>query len=595
VKSQRGRLRSAKGDEQVGDGCYARGAMPRAGVLCFAVAMLFATALCAQVQKATTADKKPSPVPRPKLVVMLVVDQMRGDYVDRFQAQWTGGLKRLLQEGAWFREAAYPYAATETCPGHATISTGAFPLSHGIVANSWWDRDDQQMVTCTSDPNATNSAYGGGETKGGDSAWRMKFPAFAQELKFQTGGTTRVVTISLKARAAITLAGQKADAVIWADTATGAWVTSSAFGNTPFVEDLVKKHPVTEDYGKSWSLSLPESRYLYDKNATGAGTVEGWTATFPHALHGKEGAMTPDAAFFEQWASSPFADTYLTRMAESAVDALNLGKAGGTDYLGVSYSTPDYIGHRYGPRSWEIQDTLIRLDKDLAELFTHLDQKVGKGNYVVALTGDHGVAPIPADAQKSGFDAGVLSLTDLENRMEKALEPFNYTKPVIARIVGHELYFSQGVYGQLRQDPAAMKAIVDTALATPGVAAVFRAEELGSGLKNVSTVRTAAELSYFLGRSGDLFILQQPYWLTDGSATAREYTGTGHGTPYYYDQHVPMLFMGFGIKPGEYFDLATPADIAPTFAALIGVTLAARDGRVLTEALVKAGQKPAAR
>jgi predicted AlkP superfamily pyrophosphatase or phosphodiesterase len=570
----------------MGNGRGARWAIVRAWVFSFAMATCLATGVCAQTQK-LTAEKKPASLPRPKLVVMLVVDQMRADYVDRFRAQWTGGLKRLVQQGAWFREAAYPYAATETCPGHATISTGAFPLSHGIVANSWWDRDDQQMVTCTSDPNATNTTYGG-ETKGAESAWRMKFPAFAEELKFQTGGTTRVVTVSLKARAALMLAGENPDAAIWADTAKGAWVTSSASGAVPFVEEFVKKHPVTEDYGKAWSLSLPESRYLYDKNAIGAGTVEGWTRTFPHALHGKEGASAPDAAFFEQWGTSPFADSYLTRMAESAVDALNLGKTGGTDYLGVSYSTPDYVGHRYGPRSWEIQDTLIRLDKDLAELFSHLDQKVGKGNYLVALTGDHGVAPIPADMRKGGFDAGVLSLTELKNRLEKALEPFNYTKPAIAHIAGNELYFSQGVYGQLRQDAAAMKAVVDTALATPGVAAVFRAEELGSGLKNVSTVRTAAELGYFPGRSGDLFILKQPYWLTDGSATGgREYTGTGHGTPYYYDQRVPILLMGFGIKPGEYFDSATPADIAPTFAALTGVTLGSRDGRVLSEALVR--------
>jgi predicted AlkP superfamily pyrophosphatase or phosphodiesterase len=578
----------------MGNGRYARRAMARAWALWFAVAMCLATAARAQAQK-PAPEKKAAPLPRPKLVVMLVVDQMRADYVDRLQAQWTGGLKRLVLEGAWFRETAYPYAATETCPGHATISTGALPLNHGIVANSWWDRDDQQMETCTSDPKASNSAFGGGETKGGDSPWRMKFPAFAQELKFQTGGATRVVALSLKARAAITLAGQKADAVVWEDTATGTWVTSSAFGNAPFVEEFVKKHPVTEDYGKAWSLSLPEGRYLYDKNATGAATVEGWSATFPHALHGKEGGTSPDAAFFEQWATSPFADTYLTRMAENAVDTLNLGKAGGTDYLAISYSTPDHVGHRYGPRSWEIQDILIRLDKDLAELFTHLDQKVGKGNYVVALTGDHGVAPIPADMRKSGFDAGVLSLTELKTRMEKALEPFNYAKPAIARIAGNELYFSQGVYGQLRQDPAAMKAVIDTALATPGVAGVFRAEELAGALKNASTARTAAELSYFSGRSGDLFILQRPYWLTDGSATgAKESTGTGHGTPYYYDQHVPILLMGFGIKPGEYFDSATPADIAPTFAALTGVTLGTRDGRVLTEALVK-GQKPAVR
>jgi len=538
------------------------------------------------VAKKATGAKTTSEPGRPKLVVMLVVDQMRGDYVDKFQGQWTGGLKRLITEGAWFRAAAYPYAATETCPGHATISTGAFPASHGMVANAWWDRDEQKMVTCTSDPAVKNTAYAGGEAKGGDSAWRMKLPAFAEELKFQSGGATRVVTFSLKARAAITLAGHKADAATWAEGSQ--WVTSSAYGTMPFIEQFVKQHPVTGDYGKTWALSLPASSYLYEESATGAGTLTGWTTTFPHALRGKDGGGTPDAAFFEQWGTSPFADTYLTKMAETAVDTLRLGQGASTDYLGVSYSTPDYVGHRFGPRSWEIQDVLVRLDEDLRELFAHLDQKVGRGNYVVALTGDHGVAPIPADMQKSGFDAGVLSLVELKERVEKALEPFGYGKPAVARIAGNELYFAPGVYEKVKADPAATKAVLDRVTSMPGVAAVYRAEELGSGTTPISQARKAVVLSYLPGQSGDLYILQQPYWLTDSSAEgSKRYTGTGHGTPYYYDQRVPILLMGFGIKPGEYFEAATPADIAATFGALTGVTLATRDGRVLNEALEK--------
>jgi len=188
----------------------------------------------------TRAKPKASlpPSARPKLVVLLVVDQMRGDYVDKFKGQWTGGLKRLVQEGAWFREAAYPYAATETCVGHATISTGAFPATHGMIANAWWDRDSQKMVTCTFDPNVKNSAYAGGSTTGGDSAWRMRLPAFSDELRFQSGGATRVVTFSLKARAAVTMGGHKADAVTWFEN--GSWITSSAYGSMPFVEDFVK-------------------------------------------------------------------------------------------------------------------------------------------------------------------------------------------------------------------------------------------------------------------------------------------------------------------------------------------------------------------
>src|SRR5271155_3993279 len=217
---------------------------------------------------------------RPKLVVLLVVDQMRADYVDKFRGQWTGGLKRLVEEGAWFRDAAYPYAATETCVGHATISTGAFPATHGMVANAWWDRETQKMVTCTADPNAKNSGYAGVSTKGGDSAWRMQMPAFAEELKFQTGSATRVVTFSLKARASITMAGHKADAATWYDG--GAWVTSSAYGTLPFMEEPAKSHPAKADFGKTWSLSLPADAYLYGEKALGAVPPDGWDLTFPH-------------------------------------------------------------------------------------------------------------------------------------------------------------------------------------------------------------------------------------------------------------------------------------------------------------------------
>lgn len=564
----------------------------RRALRCGATAFLLGTLVAAQAQKPMAAAKKAAAPTRPKLVVVLVVDQMRADYVDKFRGQWKGGLRRLVEEGAWFRTAAYPYASTETCVGHATISTGAFPASHGMVANAWWDREQQKMVTCTSDPQVNNSAYAGGTTKGGDSAWRMQLPSFAEELKFQTGGATRIVTFSLKARAAITLAGHKADAVTWFDAESGSWVTSAPYGTMPFVEEFAKKHPVAGDYGKTWSLALPESAYLYDENATGAATTQGWSATFPHPLRGKEGGSQPDAAFYAEWSSSPFADTYLTKMAEAAVDSLGLGKSGGTDYLGIGYSTVDYVGHTFGPRSWEIQDILVRLDEDLGELLKQLDEKIGKGNYLAVLTADHGVAPIPADMQKTGFDAGVLNLAELKDRMEKALEPFNYTKPAIARIAGNELYFSQGVYGQLQQDQAAMKAVLDAARTMPGVAAVYRAEELNEANKTVSKERTAVELNYFPGRSGDLYILQRAYWLTESSAEgSKRYTGTSHGTLYYYDQRVPVILMGFGIQPGEHFEEVTPADIAPTLAALTGVTLATHDGRVLSEALQKRSRK----
>jgi predicted AlkP superfamily pyrophosphatase or phosphodiesterase len=544
--------------------------------------------VCAGSASAQSARSPASPKPpqRPKLVVLLVVDQMRGDYVDKFRGQWTGGLKRLVDQGAWFRAAAYPYAATETCVGHATIATGALPSTHGMIANAWWDRDAKKMVTCTADPNAKNYGYAGATAKGGDTAWRMLVPSFAEELKFQTGGATRVVTFSLKARAAITLAGHKGDAATWFDS--GGWMTSSAYGTMPFIDDYVKAHPMKADLGKTWNLSLPESFYWYDAKALGAAPPEGWDLAFPHVLGGTAAAMEANAAFYEQWASSPFADAYLTHLAETAVDQLGLGGSAATDFLGVGYSSIDYVGHEFGPRSREMQDILITLDKDLAELFTHLDKKVGRGNYVVALSADHGVAPIPDDMAKTGAEAGLLRLPEVQERIEKVLDSLNYPKPAIARVSGSDIYFVSTVYDRLRQDRAAMQAVADAAMAQPGMGSVYWAEDVQGQPATQSPTRQAVADSYFPGRSGDLILVPRPYWLIDSTPAGKVHPGgTGHGTPYNYDQHVPILLMGYGIQPGEYYREVTPADIAPTLASLCNVTLAARDGHILAEALAK--------
>jgi predicted AlkP superfamily pyrophosphatase or phosphodiesterase len=573
------------------------------GKLCsgLVVAASFLNPCAAQAPKAAVAQKpagkaraaeSPARVPGPKLVVLLVVDQMRGDYVDKFQGQWTGGLQRLVSEGAWFREAAYPYAATETCVGHSTISTGSLPATHGMVANAWWDRDTQKMVTCTLDPKATNIAYGGATTPNGDSAWRMRVPAFAEELRFQSGGATRVVTFSLKARAAITMAGHKADAVTWFEN--GSWTTSSTYGTMPFVETFAKAHPVESDLGKTWDLTLSRSSYFYDEKAAGAVAPGGWDLTFPHVLRSGSSNHAADGAFFSQWATSPYADTYLTKMAEDAVDQLGLGKSGGTDFLGISYSSVDYVGHAFGPRSWEIQDVLIRLDKDLDELFKHLDAKVGRGNYVVALSADHGAVPAPEDMQKTGADAGVLHMPEISEKIDNALEPFHYTKPVIARLASTEVYFSPGIYERLQSDPTALRAVLGGIRSVPGVAEVYRAEEVEDRPATQSPIRRAEAASYFRGRSGDLLVVPKPYYLVAWSAPGKPRDfGTGHGTPYYYDQHVPLLLMGWGIEHGQYFGRVTPADIAPTLAALCGVTLSSRDGHALSEA-IRASRKPGA-
>jgi predicted AlkP superfamily pyrophosphatase or phosphodiesterase len=528
--------------------------------------------------------------PRPKLVVVLVVDQMRGDYVDKFQGQWTGGLKRLIDQGAWFTDAAYPYAATETCVGHSTISTGAFPATHGMVANEWWDRDQQKDVTCTFDATAKNVGYAGATVSSGatgDSVAKMLVPAFADELKYQSGAGTRVVTLSLKARAAITLAGHQGDAVTWFDGVTGAWLTSTAYPQAPFVEEFAKLHPVAADYGKTWSPLLPESAYLYEKIAAGAGPPPGYGSAFPHPLRGNDDSKGPDRSFYSQWATSPYAETYLAQMAEAAVDKLELGKGSGTDFLGVSFSSVDYVGHSFGPRSWEVQDELARLDRDLAFFFAHLDKTVGPGKYVVALSSDHGVAPIPEDVRKTGIDAGRLNVAEVKIHIEKALEAFHYAKPAVAEVGGSDVYFTPGTYAKLKTDAHALQAVLDAIQGVPGVAHVYQAEELDDWPATQDLFRAAEGAGFFKSRSGDLLIVPKPYWVWDYSQPGQPSRGgTTHGTPYYYDQRVPVILMGWGIRPGKFYGAVTPADIAPTLAALCGITLATRYSRVLDEALV---------
>jgi predicted AlkP superfamily pyrophosphatase or phosphodiesterase len=580
----------------------------------FSLALLTAAPLGAQSgpqhpsKRRTPAGESIRNSARPKLVVVLVVDQMRGDYVDKFQHQWNGGLKRLVNEGAWFHEAAYPYAATETCVGHSTISTGAFPATHGMIANEWWDREQQKEVTCTADPAVKNLPYAtaasttpaatGADaatssigsmatpTAPGDSAVKMLVPSFADELKFQTGAGTRIVTMSLKARASVTLAGHQGDAVTWFDGITGNWMTSSAYPQAPFVAEFVKAHPVAADYGKTWTPLLPDSAYMYEKITVGAGPPPGYGAAFPHPLRGLADGKGPDLSFYWQWATSPYAETYLAEMAEAAVDKLQLGKGPGTDFLGVSFSSVDYVGHSFGPRSWEVQDELVRLDRDLAAFFAHLDESVGRGNYIVALSADHGVAPIPEELRKLGIDAGRLNLDQVKSHIEQVFEALHYPRTSIAEVGGADVYFATGTYAKLKTDSRAMQAVLDAIQLTPGVAHVYQAEEVDGQPATRDPIRAAEGAGFLKSRGGDLLIAPKPYWIWDYTLAGQSSRGgTSHGTPHFYDQRVPIILMGWGIRPGKYYESATPADIAPTLAALCGVTLAMSDGRTLGEAV----------
>jgi predicted AlkP superfamily pyrophosphatase or phosphodiesterase len=526
-----------------------------------------------------------APAAPPKLVVVIVVDQMRGDYIQRYGPQWTGGLRRLVDGGAWFRRAAYPYLTTVTCVGHATVSTGTLPRTHGIVGNSWFDRELGRSVGCTADPKQTNISYSA-PAAGGEGPWRLQTATLSDELRTQMPVPARVVTMSIKERTAIMLAGHRADAVIWFNAGAGGFVTSSAYASAPvpFVTAFTKANPVTADFGKVWTRTLPEGQYLHADAGTGEKPAAYWSAEFPHALKAKGEA--PDAQFFEAWESSPFSDDYLGRMAMASVDALKLGQGKGTDFVGISFSALDLVGHDFGPTSHEVQDTLVRLDRTIGALLAHLDRTVGAGHYVVAFTSDHGAAPIPEQAAAAALDAGRLDSASVRQALQQALEAALGPGQYLVRSQYSDLILPPDVVERLRRDPLAAREVLRAVRAVPGVAAAFYADELDSHAAAGDRDARAARLGYYPGRSGDLIVMPKPYWFfvtADGSPQPG--SATSHGTMYGYDQQVPIILFGHGIKPGEYARQVTPADIAPTLAYLCGVTLARADGEVLSEAL----------
>ena len=547
-------------------------------------ALVFALAL--STVAAPLAAPPPAAARRtPKLVVILVVDQMRADYPDKFGQNWTGGLRRLMDEGAWFREASYAYSATVTCVGHTSIVTGSLPRTHGIVGNDLWDRDAGRSANCVADPDTTLVSYGAPAKGAATSTKNMRVPTLADEMRAQLAGPTRIVSLSLKDYTATTMAGRRADAVIWMSLSNMAFMSSSAYGATPvpWVAEFIKTHPVEADLGKSWTKLLPESAYLYADDAEGELTPNGWTRVFPHVLKGEGTAA--DKVFYNAWDTSPYSDAYLAKLAEASVDALKLGQSSGTDFLAISFSALDLVGHAYGPRSHEVQDVLARLDTDLTPFLAKLDKAVGRDNYVLALTGDHGISPIPEQMASLGLNGGRVLTGDLISRIEKALEPFLGPGKKVARIIYNELYFERGVYDKMRANPEAMRAALEAARSMPGVARVFSADELADahGTSN-DDIEAAALANFFPSRSGDFSVILRPYYQFTSSGTTKG--GTTHGSPSWYDRRVPIFLLGQGIKRGQYLDPVAPIDIAPTFAFLMGMILPAADGRVLNEALI---------
>ena len=510
--------------------------------------------------------------PKPRLVVFIVVDQLRGDYPVMYGDLLKHGLKRLTTRGAWFRNGAYPYYSTVTCPGHSTIGTGTFPYQHGMIANAWWDRATERSVACTADAESAEISYAGNSGPG-DSGKRLMVPTLADEMRQQL--KSRVATMSMKARSAIGLAGHGGDFVTWFGD-RGAWETSNAFSETPvgWFVGYLQGNPTTRDSEKVWERALPVDRYLYPDDVPVERGPAGWTPTFPHPL-GRAG----DAAYAAHWVLSPYADAYLGEMARAAIDEMRLGAEDRTDFLGVSFSMVDAIGHAFGPRSHEVQDTIVRVDETIGKLLDHLDKTVGADKYVVAFSADHGVADFPELIPGAGRQSMSAVRGAIEGTLKTAL---GGEGPLIAATNGGEIYLRPGVYDRLKADQAALRAMTKAVNDLPGVMRVVTSDEVSSAEARTSKDRVirAVALSYFPGRSGDLFVVLKENWLFAS-------TGTSHGTLHPYDQRVPVLLYGAGIQPGARNDAASPADLAVTVASLVGVKLSSPDGRVLTSALKK--------
>jgi predicted AlkP superfamily pyrophosphatase or phosphodiesterase len=546
---------------------------PSCAAAVVAVAALTPVMGRAALQAQRNAPAGPAPA-TPALVVLLVVDQLRADYLDWYGEQWSQGLRRLMS-GAVYPRAALPYAVSKTCAGHSTIGTGTYPSSHGMIDNEWYDQAARAFVSCTLDATAEPVTFGGGRGSEHHSARSLGTPTIGDELLRQAPGS-RVVSIGLKARSAISLGGHGGPnaTIVWEED-SGTWATSSAFASTPSpdVEAFVRSHPASRDRGTVWERRLPIAAYHYDDR--GRGEPAG-AAIFPHLIDAPFGA-----SFAAAWDASPLSDAYLGEMAAALVTSMKLGQRTGTDLLTIGFAALDYVGHAYGPRSHEVQDTLARLDVTIGRLFAALDRAVGAGRYVAALTSDHGVALLPEQAEAvTGNPGGRVNLNAISLAAEIALSAHFGRRPYVASVSGTYIYFLPGVLDRIRASPAAMAAVEAGVRGVAGIDRVYWSQQLEARTPSDDAVLTALRRSYFPQRSGDLAFLPRPNWVVASA-------GTAHGSAQPYDLQVPVMFTGVGVKAGRYTTPASPADVAPTLASLIHIDMPRADGHVLREVLTR--------
>jgi len=503
---------------------------------------------------------------KPKLIVGIVVDQMRFDYLTRFESKYgNGGFKRMINEGFNCKNNHFNYVPTYTGPGHASVYTGTTPKYHGIISNNWYDKDVKASVYCAGDDNV--EPIGTKDKAGKMSPHRMLTTTFSDENRLFTQMKGKSIGISLKDRGAILPAGHTANGAYWFHGRDeGSWVTSSFYMNTlPNWVSEFNTSEAAESYLKVWNTFYDIS--TYSESGTDDNTFEGGfkgkdKATFPYDLK----ALSKDNRGFDILKATPYGNSLTTDFAIAAIKGEQLGADDITDVLAVSFSATDYVGHNFGVNSKEVEDTYIRLDKDLERLFTYLDETVGVGEYTVFLTADHGAVNVPAYLQSVKIPAGYLDYNDRKKRFESFLEANYGTKDIVEDVSNNQIFFNKDKLKELSLNIHDVEqALVDEQISYPNIAKVYTATTMSS--TNYTTgVEALLQNGFNQKRSGDVIVVD------DIAHIAYSRTGSTHGSGLNYDTHVPLLFFGAGIKQGETFEKTVIPDIAPTISALLGIS-----------------------
>ncbi|HLJ49505.1 MAG TPA: alkaline phosphatase family protein [Bryobacteraceae bacterium] len=493
--------------------------------------------------------------PKPKLILAIVIDQFWFDYLNRFRADFHGGFAELLDHGAVFTDAHHIHFPTVTAVGHSTFLSGATPSISGIAGNEWYDRATSQTVTSVSDSSVDQ--IGGAAGIKGSSPRRMLVSTVGDEIKMQ-GQKATIIGISIKDRGAILPAGHMADGAYWFDPDTNHWVTSSYYMKDlpAWVKDINASKPALKYLGQKWySLDAPNGKPLCTM------------------VNGEDGI--PYCGSLE---ATPWGNELIEAFAERAVVTEDMGHHPGTDILAVSFSSNDYVGHAWGPDSEQVRDVTLRTDRLLGQFLNFVEQRVGRGNLLVVLTADHGVVPVPEVNEERKMPGGRLSLAQVQNAIRDALtkkygagkwiQSLSYTTP----------YFNQELIRSKQLDEGQVEATAaDAVRALPHIFRVYTGSDIASGRMQADRISQAVTNGYYRGRTGDLIVLADPYYLFEA-------TGTSHGTPFNYDNHVPVIFMGPGIKSGEYPERIAVNDIAPTLSAITRVEAPSGSvGRILSE------------